>query len=184
MEKFYTGMGDGSLIELSESELKRDLEEGTRDAAERGKISCLSEDELSYLFDIYSSPARFVGVDYGNEVIFTYDNGVCKAQEDIPGMPLYKVQEAQVYEKFLGADSLDFGHIDYSFKPVKSIVNFEQQALEYALLVTTVPVFYGAMPNLGSYTQPDGPCTNPMELLPKGKITHTNACCLECMNLN
>ena len=37
MEKFYTRMGDGSVIELSESELKRDLEEGTKDAAERAK---------------------------------------------------------------------------------------------------------------------------------------------------
>jgi dimethylamine--corrinoid protein Co-methyltransferase len=32
------------------------------------------------------------------------------------------------------------------------------------------PVFYGAMPNLGLYTQPDGPVPNPAELLPQGKI--------------
>jgi len=41
--------------------------------------------------------------------------------------------------------------------------------------VTTIPMFYGAMPNLGSYTQPDGPCLNPMELLPMGKITEARA---------
>jgi len=181
MQKFYTRMGDGSLIELSESELKRDLEEGTRDAAERAKIPPLSKDELSYLFDIYSSPARFVGVDRGNEVIFSYDNGACKSKEDITEIPLHRVQEAQVYEKFLGADIADFGHIDYSFKPVKAIVTFEQQALEHALLVTTVPMFYGAQPNLGSYTQPDGPCPNPMELLPQGKISEARAAQEEMM---
>jgi len=175
MQKIYTRMGDGSVIELSESELKRDLEEGTRDAAERAKVSPLSKDELAYLFDIYSSPARFVGVDRGNEVIFTYDNGGCKTREDITEIPLHKVQEVQIYEKFLGADSADLGHIDYSFKPVKAIVTFEQQALEYALLVTTVPMFYGSQPNLGSYTQPDGPCPNPMELIPQGKISEARA---------
>jgi len=181
MQKIFTRMGDGSGVELSESELKQDLEEGTRDAAERAKVSPLSQDELAYLFDVYSSPARFVGVDHGNEVIFSYDNGSYKSKEDLTEIPLYGVQEAQVYEKFLGADILDLGQIDYSFKPVKSIATFEQQALEYALLVTTVPMFYGAQPNLGSYTQPDGPCSNPMELLPQGKITEARAAQEEMM---
>jgi len=175
MQKIYARMGDGSATELSESELRRDLEEGTRDAAERAKISPLSQDELTYLFDMYSNPARFVGVDRGNEVIFSYDNGSAKSREDLTEIPLHRVQEAQVYEKFLGADMADFGHIDYSFKPVKAIVTFEQQALEYALLVTTVPMFYGSQPNLGTYTQPDGPCPNPMELLPQGKIAEARA---------
>ena len=37
-------------------------------------------------------------------------------------------------------------------------------------MVTHVPLFYGAMPNLGLYSQPDGPHPNPSELLPLGKI--------------
>jgi len=37
-------------------------------------------------------------------------------------------------------------------------------------MVTHVPLFYGAMPNLGFYSQPDGPHPNPSELLPLGKI--------------
>jgi len=181
MQKIYARMGDGSATELSESELKRDLEEGTKDAAERAKIPPLSQNELAYLFDVYSSPARFVGVDRGNEVIFSYDNGSAKSREDLTEIPLHRAQEAQVYEKFLGADMADFGHIDYSFKPVKAIVTFEQQALEYALLVTTVPMFYGSQPNLGTYTQPDGPCPNPMELLPQGKIAEARAAQEEMM---
>lgn len=37
-------------------------------------------------------------------------------------------------------------------------------------LITIVPTFFGAMPNLGLYTTPDGSMPNPAELLPKGKI--------------
>ena len=37
-------------------------------------------------------------------------------------------------------------------------------------LSTTVPLFYGAQPNLGLYFQPDGPFPNAAELLPLGKI--------------
>ena len=38
-------------------------------------------------------------------------------------------------------------------------------------MVSTAPLFYGAQPNMGLYFQPDGPCPNPSELLPVGKIT-------------
>ena len=55
MEKFHMRMGDGSATELSESELRRDLEDGTKDAAERAKIPPLSQNELAYLFDVYSN---------------------------------------------------------------------------------------------------------------------------------
>jgi dimethylamine--corrinoid protein Co-methyltransferase len=61
-------------------------------------------------------------------------------------------------------------HIDYSYKPLKPIVSYEQATLEQALAATHAPMFYGAMPNLGLYTRPDGPFPNPMELLPMGKI--------------
>jgi dimethylamine--corrinoid protein Co-methyltransferase len=46
----------------------------------------------------------------------------------------------------------------------------EQPVLEQALLATHIPLFYGAMPNLGLYSQPDGPFPNPAELMPAGKI--------------
>ena len=36
MEKVYTRFGDGAPVSLSVSELMRDLEEGTSDAADRG----------------------------------------------------------------------------------------------------------------------------------------------------
>ena len=68
------------------------------------------------------------------------------------------------------------GHSDYSYKAVKALVSSGQQIMHDILLNTVVPVFYGAMPNLGLYTQPDGPVPNPAELLPQGKIKEAREC--------
>ena len=173
MEKFYTRMGDGSVIELSESELKRDLEEGTRDAAERAKIPPLSEDDLRRLLEIYECPDKSVGVERGKEVILSYDSGTTKFNR--ANVSVSKLQSLQIYERMLGADTMEMGHMDYSYKPAKSIMWIEQPTFEQALLVTIPALFYGAMPNLGLYTQPDGPCPNPMGLIPQGKISEARA---------
>ena len=168
MAKILSRLGDGSPIELSESELTRDLQDGTADAADRGKIPPLSEEELKYLFEIFSSPARFVSVERGKEVVLSYDAGTLKIRR--VGVAVNRIQALQIYEKLLGADTMELAHVDYSFKPIKPIVGNEQPVLEQALLVTHVPLFYGAMPNLGLYSQPDGPFPNPSELMPQGKI--------------
>ena len=57
--RVVTRMGDGTLIEMSEAELRQDLEDGTQDAAERGEIATLSGDELAHLLDIFRSCAYF-----------------------------------------------------------------------------------------------------------------------------
>lgn len=168
MAKIFSRLGDGSPIELTESELMQHLEKGTADAADRGKIPPLSQKELKYLFDIFSAPFRFVSVERGNEVVLSYDAGTLKIRR--VGVDVNRIQALQIYEKLLGADTMELAHVDYSFKPIKPIVANEQPVLEQALLVTHVPLFYGAMPNLGLYSQPDGPFPNPSELLPQGKI--------------
>ncbi len=168
MKKIFSRMGDGFPVELSESELMRDLEEGTEDAADRGKIPVLSKEELNYLFDVLSSPFRFVSVEPGNEVVLSYDGAPIKMMR--AGISIHRIQSLEIYEKLMGADTIELGHIDYSFKPVKPIVGTEQTVLEQALMVTHTPLFYGAMPNLGLYSQPDGPFPNPLDLLPMGKI--------------
>ena len=48
MGKIMTRMGSGFPIEMSESQLMEDLTAGTEDAADRGKISPLSKEELDY----------------------------------------------------------------------------------------------------------------------------------------
>ena len=47
--------------------------------------------------------------------------------------------------------------------------------MRQAQLLTTVPLQYGAMPDLGRYTQPDGPVPNWSELLPLGRIDEARA---------
>lgn len=168
MGKIRTRMGDGSLVELTEDELKNDFEEGTQDAAERGKIPPLLQDELDHLFDIYSSSSRPVGVEMGNEVVFTYDSTVGEIQRTL--LPIDRTQSLQLFERILGADTVELGHIDYSWKAVKPIVSYERSVLEQTLLVTTVPLLYGAMPNLGLYNQPEGPVPNSSDLMSQGKI--------------
>ncbi len=162
MEKIWTRFGDGSPVELSADEVRRDLEEGTRQAAERGDIPALSQAELQHLFDIFSSPHRFIGVEPGKEVILSYDGTPIKMKR--AQVNVDRLQSLQIYEKLMGADTLEMGATDYSFKPIKPVVTYEQPLLEQILDVTTAPVFYGAMPNLGLYSRPDGPFPNPSEL--------------------
>jgi len=168
MGKYFSRLGDGSPIELSEKEIMADLVEGSEDAAERGKISPLTKEEYDYLLDLFCTRSKFVSVEPGKEVILTYDAGTLKIRR--VGINVNRVQALQIYEKLFGADTMELCHVDYSFKPIKPIATFEQPVLEQALLSTHIPLFYGAMPNLGLYSQPDGPFPNPSELLPLGKI--------------
>ena len=168
METIFTRYGDGTPLEMSASDLMADLEAGTADAAERGNIPALNKEELQYLLEIFKSPYNFVSVERGNEVILSYDAGTLKIRR--VGVNVDRIQALQIYEKLFGADTMELCHVDYSFKPIKPIVTMERPILEQALLSTHIPLFYGAMPNLGLYSQPDGPFPNPAELLPRGKI--------------
>lgn len=162
-------MGDGSGIYLDAESIRNDLKEGTVDAARRGKIPELTTEELDYLFEIVTSPVNVASVTRGSEVVTSSDSGAFKInyQADIS---MDRATAIQVHEKVLAADSLDLGNIDYSYKVVKAILNDEAKVMENVQLNTVMPVLYGAMPNLGLYTKPDGPVDNWSELLPLGKI--------------
>jgi dimethylamine--corrinoid protein Co-methyltransferase len=129
---------------------------------------------LERLLDIFADPSRFVSVAPGEEVVLTHDIGTLRVMGDQGnsgvGVPLSRVQGIQVHERAFCSDTMELGHIDYSFKPVKPVIAMEQQELENALLTTILPLYYGAMPNLGLYYAPDGPFGNPSDLLPAGKI--------------
>jgi dimethylamine--corrinoid protein Co-methyltransferase len=184
MAKMLQHFGDGYLYEMTEAELMQDIEEGVYDAAERAKIPPLSREEIQYIYDIYSYPRKFVSVKPGNEVILSYDGGTLKLNTGVSGgaghgLSIGRRLCTEIFERILGADTMDFGHVDYSFKAIKNILADEQQDLEQTLMTTTIPVYYGAMPNLGSYTQPDGPFPNPTMLLTQGKIEEARASCEE-----
>ena len=158
-----TRMGDGSLVRMTRGEIRADLEAGSQAAAARAKVAPLSEQEIDHLLDIYASPARFTGVDIGDEVVLSYDGSGMKTIAS-------RRQDLQIYEQWFGADTVELHHVDYSFKPVKAIVPFEAQEMQDVLLRTIAPVQYGAQPNLGLYSAPDGPVANWSELLPAMRI--------------
>ena len=160
MENSYpTRDGDGSLVHMTRSQLRSELEEGTQAAAARAKVPPLTTDELDHLLEIWASPARFSAVDIGDEVVLTYDGSGSKTVGT-------RTQDLLIYEQMMGADSVELAHVDYSFKAVKTILPHEAQNMKDAQLVLTAPVMYGAMPNLGLYCRPDGPVPNWSELLP------------------
>lgn len=163
-----TRFGDGSMIELEEAEIKEELLAGTQDAASRGKTEPLSADELEKLLEICTRPGKMVGVEKGNEVIMTGDS---PSIGSVPrGFSVNRLQMLQTYERVCGMDTAESGFIDYSYKAVKTVATEERSWVEQASHLLTIPLFYGAMPDLGRYSSPDGPVPNWAELLPKGKI--------------
>ncbi len=163
-----TRMGDGTFAWLTRSEIRADLESGSEAAAKRAKLPPLTADEIDHLLDIYASPARFTGVDLGDEVVLSCDGTGMKTHAT-------RIQDLQTYEQWMGADLLELCVGDYSLKVVRTILAYEAQYMHDAQLATVAPVQYGVMPNLGLYSKPDGPCDNWSELLPQGKIDEARA---------
>ena len=106
---------------------------------------------------------------------------MCIRDRPSAGIPVNRATGVEIWERLVCADTAELGNCDYSYKAVKAVVNSEQQIMQRILTNTVLPVFYGAMPNLGLYTQPDGPVPNPVELLPQGKIDEARACQEEAM---
>ena len=161
-------MGDGSLIAMTRSELRADIEDGIGVAAKRAKVPPLAADELEHLLDIFASPAAVVSVDIGEQLILSCDGTGSQAVGS-------RVDDMRNWEAMLGPDLVEMYNMDYSYKAVKTIVNYEQQLVKNAQLMVTVPLQYGAMPDLGRYTQPDGPVPNWSTLLPLGKVDEARA---------
>jgi dimethylamine--corrinoid protein Co-methyltransferase len=167
-------MGDGSMVHMSEEEIRADIKEGIQDAVERGKIDPLTPEEESYLYDIVTMPGAIVGVEHGMQVVTSNDSGADKISTKC-GVPVSRDINAMLHERILGCDSVDIGYSDYNYKTVKGVAKREATVLKQALHNTTMPLFYGAMPNLGFYTKPDGPVDNWAVLLPEGKVKEAMA---------
>lgn len=172
--KIRIRMGDGELVSMAAEAIKDDILAGTRQAAQNAEIPELSADERQTLFDIMAEPSRAVSVMPGQEVIVT-DDGCSmsfysgQASGGV-GISLSRMQAILTYERACAADTTSMGHSDYSFKPVKPIINSEMNEYYSTSMMTTAPFLYGAQPNMGLYFQPDGPHQNPADLLPLGKI--------------
>ena len=167
--QYLTRMGDGSIVYMTEEEIRADIKAGAEDAADRGKIPKLSQEEMERVYEIVTMPGNMVGVEAEEAVVTTSDSGSIKMHLTC-GIPIDRTVGAMIHERVLGADSVDIGLQDYNYKTVKGIAKREAAEIKSALENTTMPVYYGAMPNLGFYTKPDGPVENWAELLPEGKI--------------
>jgi len=174
MATILTRMGDGHSVELTPDQLRREVVEGSEDAARRARIPALDENEVDYLVDLFAYPGRITGVERGREVVLTKDgcaNTLYSGQMSSGvGIPLAREQGVRIFERAFCFDTMEVAHPDYSFKPAKPLIALERTTMEQALLDTIVPLFYGAMPNMGLYFRPDGPYRNPADLLPKGLI--------------
>ncbi len=174
-EVITTRMGSGERVEMSPSEIKEDLDVGTKDAAQKGEIPELSPEELDQVYEIIAEPGRVVSVPSGSEVIVT-DDGVSenlKRAEPDGGSGIHSLGRTtalMAYERGVAADTASMGHEDYSFKPVKGVIELEMQAYYEASQSLTIPLLYGSQPNLGLYFHSDGPFPNPAELMLKGEI--------------
>jgi dimethylamine---corrinoid protein Co-methyltransferase len=166
-ESVPTRMGDGSVAWMSRDGIRADLEAGTQDAVKRGKVPPLTQDELDHLLEIFDSRTRFTAVDIGNEVVLSCDGSGNADLDRLDGL--------FSYQSHLGADLVELWGIDYSFKAVKNFLSHEAGLMAQAQARLVAPVQYGAMPNLGLYSQPDGPCPNWSELLPLGRIDDARA---------
>lgn len=172
--KIFTRLGDGSGIWMTPEEILADIEAGVADAVDRGKIDPLTRSEKQKIYDIVTMPGKIVGVEPGREVVMSNDSGAYKINVK-SGIPMSVDTEVLVYERVLGCDSVDVGNTDYNYKTAKGVAKREASKLKNALNISMMPLFYGAMPNLGFYTQPDGPVENWAVLLPDGKIKEAMA---------
>jgi dimethylamine--corrinoid protein Co-methyltransferase len=167
-------MGDGKRVFLTKEKIIEEIEAGTANAADLGEIPTLSADEIDKLAEILMMPGKAVSVEQGMEIPVTHDIGTIRLDGDQGnsgvGIPSSRLVGCMTHERAFGADTMELGHIDYSFKPVKPVVSNECQAMEVCQQNMVIPLFYGAMPNMGLYYTPDGPFENPGDLMKAFKI--------------
>ena len=169
-----TRLGDGSLVRMTPSEIRADLEEATAVGAKKSKTTPLAPEDLDQLLEIFASNAKFSAVDVGDELILS-----CDGSGNLDSGT--RLDELYSYQSHRGADIIELYHIDYSYKAIKTILSFETQTMKSAQLNLVAPLQYGAMPDLGRYSQPDGPVANWSELMPLGRIDEARAAQEEAM---
>jgi dimethylamine--corrinoid protein Co-methyltransferase len=167
-------MGDGQAVVMTSDELRKDIIEATEDAADKGGVPILDDNEIDKLMEIFTAPWRVIGVEPGHEVPLTKDETACTlvSSQLSSGshLPISREAAVEIFERVFAFDTMELGWIDYSFKQAKPMVSLDQVSIERLLATTVFPILYGAMPNMGLYYTPDGPFTNPADLLGMMKV--------------
>lgn len=169
MKSYLTRMGDGTTIEMTGEEIREDIEDGVKVAAKKAKIAPLTKEEIDRLYEIVTMPGDLVSVEASQRVVSTTDGGADPFAREC-AIPIKRSVEALIHERAFCSDSYDLGFTEYTYKAIKPIVRYEAQEMRNSQTNNVMPILYGAMPNLGFYTQPDGPFENWSELLPAGEV--------------
>lgn len=168
--EYFTRMGDGEGVWMSKEQIYEEVLAGMEDAVTKGKAQPMPGGDIDYLVEILTMPEKNVSVQRGYEGITTFDAGTLKMAVR-SGLPVDRSTALLIHERALCSDTMELCNTDYSYKQLKNIVYEEAMAMERAQMNCIMPIFYGAMPNMGLYTKPDGPVDNWSELLPQGKVT-------------
>ncbi len=173
-DDIVTRMGDGRTVRMTKQQILDDLDVGMKDGAECAGVPQLDANDMEALAEIIFDKNRVVSVERGHEIVLTEDGGPYKFILDSgssgDGVDMGRLEAILLHEKALGLDTFQLATADYSLKAVKPLLAFEQQAMEEISMLTTVPLFYGCMPNMGLYYSPDGPYGNPADLMREFKI--------------
>jgi dimethylamine--corrinoid protein Co-methyltransferase len=170
-----TRLGDGGFVEMTAAEIREDVLAGSELGARRSKAPPLTEAEVDHLVDIFASESKFSAVDMGDEVCLSFDGS---GNLDVGS----RVDELYSYQSHRGADMLELFAIDYSYKAIKTMLSYEAAQMKTAQLNVIAPLQYGAMPDLGRYSMPDGPVPNWSELMPLGKIAEARDAQVEAID--
>ena len=160
---------------MTPAEIREDVLAGSELAARRSKAPPLTDAEVDHLVDIFASEAKFSAVDMGDEVCLSFDGS---GNLDVGS----RVDELYSYQSHRGADMLELFAIDYSYKAIKTMLSYEAAQMKMAQLNVIAPLQYGAMPDLGRYSMPDGPVPNWSELMPLGKIAEARDAQVEAID--
>ena len=160
---------------MTPAEIREDVLAGSELGARRSKAPPLTEAEVDHLVDIFASEAKFSAVDMGDEVCLSFDGS---GNLDVGS----RVDELYSYQSHRGADMLELFAIDYSYKAIKTMLSYEAAQMKTAQLNVIAPLQYGAMPDLGRYSMPDGPVPNWSELMPLGKIAEARDAQVEAID--
>jgi len=179
MAEYMVNMGDGSRAFFTKEQILADIQAGIGDAVDCTGVSELNANEIDHICEIMCNPNRVVGVEPGNEVVMTEDFGANRFGIDSGtcgnGVEIGRREGSLIFEKAFSMDTFELGHTDYSIKAVKPIIAHEMQTMEQLQMLMTVPLLYGAMPNMGLYYIPDGPYGNPADLMREFKMEEAMA---------
>ena len=168
-EEYFTRMGDGRRVYMTRQQIMDEIHEGMSEGADAARIPSLTDDEMEAICDVICMKTRIVGVEPGEEAIISNDGGQLKITQDSGGsgvgIDMGRGDAILLHERAFAHDTFEIGWTDYSIKAIKPIIANEMQALEQFNAIATIPLFYGAMPNMGLYSVPDGPYGNPADLM-------------------